>query len=191
MTQVVGHRGYPVVVIQFRHHPDGLQGVIDKMGIDLALQHTHLRLLLAETAVRHLSDQLVNPLQHLVKVFAQKPHLISIFHLKAHVHIPSLHLLHQPGHLAERPRQKVGDDNGNGKSKAGYGQGYQNGHIPCQSCLGGHLLDRNESNHFPACFGRGGVGADIFRIVQLQGKASLIPFDPGKVWKRLCTAHHE
>ena len=98
-----------VFLFRFRQPDDGVQGIVEEMGIDLGLEQLQLRPAQVFLFSGDLGDQLLELVDHFIDVLAQFPDLRAVFDMCADIQIAVGDLPGDPGNLVDRP----GDGPGN------------------------------------------------------------------------------
>ena len=85
---------YLIAAVQNCHHVHRLQGIVHKMGVDLALKRVELRFLLAQLGQVDLLDQVLDIGNHVVEASGQPPDLVVPVRPHHHLHVALLHTGH-------------------------------------------------------------------------------------------------
>ena len=117
------HQPHDLVgLVLLRHPADGIQGVVEEVGLDLGLQGADLGLTLLLLLPVHQVQQVANVVHHAVEAAAQLVNLAGVaLRIELHVQIAPLGLAHQPPELADRAGE-------GGREAQRHGRGQQNRH---------------------------------------------------------------
>ena len=126
--------------LMFLSHPvDGVEGIVEKVGVDLRLQGAYLRLaLVALLLVDHL-QKAADLVHHAVEAAAELANFAKIApRVERHVQIAALGLGHQPPQLADRPHERGRKAQAHHRGQHDEHRGGDDG----ETAQGGHLLRR-------------------------------------------------
>ena len=105
------------------HPRNGIQGIIEEMGVDLSLERLQLRFAQIDFFLTHSRHQPLDAQDHVSKGIRQLPHLLRpSYRVVGKVVGISLKVLHSGGQAAQRPAQEPGEQ------PAGQHRRYQHHH---------------------------------------------------------------
>ena len=151
LGQGVDHLHRLVVAALLTHPGNGIQGVIEKVRVDLGLERLELGLSQVDLLTAHRVHELLDFHHHMAEGFRELLHL----HHAAHRHVGKapgtlFKLAHGPGQTLERPGQGPGDDDAAKQRRQEDGrrcQGQQAEILP--DAGGDQLIDIAHAHHPP------------------------------------------
>ena len=118
LRQVGGNRGYLRNSVDLPHPLQCVQGVVQKVGVQLSLHHTDLgvaKLLLLADGLRQVRFQ---PLSHPVEAARQLAQLINACDIHPHIQVAALYRFHGAVEPADRPEQLAAEAHGNHQAQS-------------------------------------------------------------------------
>jgi hypothetical protein len=86
----LGWFGYIVFFFNLRHHLDGLQNVVNTMGVDLVLQGANLGVFHQDLTLDIGLHQRLDAVQHLIELGSKLSHLVGAVIIHPHIQVPLL-----------------------------------------------------------------------------------------------------